>query len=69
MRKYIGLTIQDFIHDVNHQLIGDFVSMTNDEVNRYVKLEKLLESKIARRFKIRRLDPSDVAYLIEHFYG
>jgi hypothetical protein len=69
MRKSVSLTIQDFIHEVNHKLMGDFVAMTNDEVNRYMKLEKLLESKIARRFKIRRLNPSDLAYLIEHIYG
>lgn len=69
MRKSIFLTIQDFIHEVNHQLMGDFVSMTNDEVNRYMKLEKLLKNKLARRFKIRQLDPSDLAYLIEHIYG
>lgn len=69
MKKSVSLTIQDFIHEVNHQLMGDFVLMTNDEVNRYMKLEKLLENKIARRFKIRRLDPSDLGYLIEHIYG
>lgn len=69
MRKSIFLTIQDFIHEVNHQLMGDFVSMTNDEINRYMKLEKLLENKLARRFKIRRLDTGDLAYLIEHIYG
>ena len=37
--------------------MNDFVSMSNDEINRYVKMEKLLENKISRRFKIRRLEP------------
>lgn len=59
----------DFIHDVNHKLMGDFVSMSNDEVWRFMKMEKLLENKIARRFKIRRLDKDDFGYLIEHLYG
>ncbi len=38
------------IYEVNHKLMGDFVSMSNDEINRFMKMEKLLESKISRRF-------------------
>ena len=32
-------------------------------------MEKLLENKISRRFKIRRLEAKDFAYLMEHLYG
>ena len=32
-------------------------------------MEKLLENKISRRFKFRRLDRNDFGYLIEHIYG
>ena len=32
-------------------------------------MEKLLENKISRRFKVRRLDKNDFGYLIEHLYG
>ena len=49
--------------------MNDFVSMPNDEINRYLKMEKLLENKISRRFKVRRLDKNDFGYLIEHLYG
>ena len=28
-----------------------------------------MESKLARRFKVRRVTPSDLTYLIEHIYG
>ena len=59
----------DFVYDVNHKLMGDFVSMSNDEILRFQKMEKLLENKISRRFKIRRLDKDDFGYLIEHLYG
>ena len=38
-----------FLRDVNHTLMGDFASMPNDEILRYQKMEKLLESKISRR--------------------
>ncbi|MGO0807356.1 hypothetical protein ACTPEF_26270, partial [Clostridioides difficile] len=41
----------EFLHEVNHTLMNDFVSMPNDEINRYMKMEKLLENKISRRFK------------------
>lgn len=59
----------DFIYDVNHRLMGDFVSISNDEIFRYSKMEKLLSNKISRRFKIRPLDKDDFGYLIEHLYG
>lgn len=58
-----------FLRDVNHNLMGDFASMPNDEILRYQKMEKLLESKISRRFKVRRLDKDDFGYLLEHLYG
>ena len=58
-----------FLRDVNHTLMGDFASMPDDEILRYQKMEKLLESKISRRFKVRRLDQNDFGYLLEHLYG
>ena len=39
------------------------------KILRFQKMEKLLENKISRRFKIRRLDKDDFGYLIEHLYG
>lgn len=59
----------DFIYGVNHHLMGDFISMNNDDVIRYTKMEHLLMSKIARRFKVRKLDKNDLGYIIEHLYG
>ena len=69
VKKSAWLTFKEFLHEVNHTLMGDFVSLSNDEINRYMKLEKLLENKISRRFKVRRLDKNDFGYLIEHLYG
>lgn len=67
--KDMANTFSDFVHEVNHKLMGDFVSMSNDEIGRFSKMEKLLENKISRRFKIRRLDKDDFGYLIEHLHG
>ncbi|WP_100489220.1 ATP-binding protein [Sporolactobacillus pectinivorans] len=65
----IVMTFSEFLHEVNHKLMGDFVSMNNKEINRFMKMERLLENKIARRFKVRSLDKDDFGYLIEHLYG
>lgn len=69
MKKSAWLTFTEFLHEVNHTLMNDFVSMPNDEINRYMKMEKLLENKISRRFKVRRLEINDFGYLVEHLYG
>ena len=45
MKKSAAMTFTDFIYEVNHKLMGDFVSMSNDEVGRFMKMEKLLEVK------------------------
>ena len=69
IKKSAWLTFKEFLHEVNHTLMNDFVSMPNDEINRYMKMEKLLENKISRRFKVRRLEIRDFGYLMEHLYG
>lgn len=69
IKKSAWLTFTEFLHEVNHTLMNDFVSMPNDEINRHMKMEKLLENKISRRFKVRRLEINDFGYLMEHLYG
>ena len=69
IKKSVWLTFTEFLHEMNHTLMNDFVSMPNDEINRYMKMEKLLENKISRRFKVRRLEIHDFGYLMEHLYG
>ena len=65
IKKSAWLTFTEFLHEVNHTLMNDFVSMPNDEIN----MENLLENKISRRFKVRRLEINDFGYLMEHLYG
>ena len=62
IKKSAWLTFTEFLHEVNHTLM-------NDLINRYMKMEKLLENKISRRFKVRRLEIHDFGYLMEHLYG
>lgn len=63
------LGIQDFVHDVNSKLMGDFVQMSVDEVERFKKLEQLLENKLLRRFNFRPLNKNDFGYILEHLHG
>ena len=69
MKQSAFMSFKEFLLEVNHTLMNDFISMPNDEINRYMKMEKLLENKISRRFKVRRLDKNDFGYLMEHLYG
>lgn len=69
IKKSLFMSFREFLNEVNHTLMNDFISMSNDETNRFMKMEKLLENKISRRFKVRRLDKNDFGYLIEHLYG
>ena len=54
---------------ISSSFMGDFVSMPNDEIRRYSRMEKLMENKLSRRFKVRRLNKNDFGYLLEHIYG
>lgn len=47
----------------------EYVGAKSVVASYYQKMEKLLESKISRRFKVRRLDKDDFGYLLEHLYG
>lgn len=69
VRTSMKSTLMDFLYEVNHKLMGDFVSMDDGEISRYMKLEKLMENKLSRRFKVRRLTQDDLFYLIEHIHG
>lgn len=65
----IVMTVSDFLHEVNHQLMGDFVSMNNKEINRFMKMERLLENKMARRFKVRSWIKMTLAISLNIFMG
>ncbi|EJV34452.1 hypothetical protein HMPREF1343_02867, partial [Enterococcus faecalis ERV93] len=39
LKKSFFSGFQEFIYEVNHHLMGDFVSLSNEEIRRYTKLE------------------------------
>ena len=71
--KEMGKAAKNLLYDaanaIGHSFMGDFVSMPNDEIRRYSRMEKLMENKLSRRFKVRRLNKNDFGYLLEHIYG
>ncbi len=71
--KEVGKAGKNLVHDavnaIRHSFMGEFVSMPKDEIRRYSRMEKLMEKKLSRRFKVRRLDKKDFGYLVEHIYG
>lgn len=69
IKESMVMAFKDFIHEVNHNLMGDFTGVSNEEIRRYGKLEKMMESKISKCFGFRRLAAKDFGYLIEHLYG
>ena len=71
--KDVGKQVKNVLFDaanaISSSFMSDFVSMPNDEIRRYSRMEKLMENKLSRRFKVRRLDKNDFGYLLEHIYG
>ena len=51
IKKSAWLTFTEFLHEVNHTLMNDFVSMPNDEINRYMKWKSYwkIKSPVALR--------------------
>ena len=58
-----------FLRDVNHHLMGDFITMPHSEIERFIKMERLLHHKIANRFNVRPVTKDAIGYLIEHIHG
>lgn len=71
--KDVGKQVKNVLFDaanaISSSFMSDFVSMPNDEIRRYSRMEKLMENKLSRRFKVRRLNKNDFGYLLEHIYG
>lgn len=59
----------DFVHSANNKLISDFTTISNNEIDRFKKMEYLLENKLTRRFKVRNVYPKDIVYILEYLHG
>lgn len=61
--------VQKFGNQSRAILFGDYEKISNKEIERYQRLESLLHNRIARHFRIRQTEPSDIAYIVEHLNG
>lgn len=67
--KIFSQGIRGFFRNVNETLFGDYVRMDKEEVERYVRLEQMLRGRIGKIFRLRRAEPKDIAYIIQHLNG
>jgi hypothetical protein len=67
--KEIVSSLQEAVNEMNHKLVGDFLKISNYEIERYMGAEKLLSSSLSRKFRMRKLNKNDIGYIIEHSYG
>ncbi|MBF2453177.1 ATP-binding protein [Listeria seeligeri] len=58
-----------FLSSANRTLFDDYTSVDIAEIERYAKVERYLESRITKRFKMRRMEPKDYAYVVQNLYG
>ncbi|MBA4700293.1 MAG: ATP-binding protein [Ruminococcus sp.] len=63
------IAFMDWLGEVNHEAMGDFLTMDNGEIRRYKAVERMLSAKLGRKFKVRPLKSDDFGYIIEHLYG
>lgn len=68
-REAIHSVLHEFVQSVNHEVFGDYIKIENQMIERYLKLENMLYSKISKRFKMRKVEPKDIAYIIKHLNG
>ena len=49
VKELVRDAVIDFVKSVNHELAGDFYSVSNSEMSRYARMEKQLMKRISRR--------------------
>ena len=68
LREQAALALGDFIRSINEGL-GDYIKVSNKEAERYLRMERLLQGRIRKMFKMRRAEPRDIAYIVRHLNG
>lgn len=61
--------IRDSVNDINKEVFGDYVKISNEEVEKYLRLEKLLRHNVMKKIPMRRVEARDMAYIIRHLNG
>lgn len=60
---------KDYISGINHNLMGGCFTVSNDEIERYKRIENLNFGRINSLFTVHRIAPVEMAYIIEHLHG
>jgi hypothetical protein len=67
--KIIKTACIDFVLDVRNKIMSDFYGISNDEIKRFLNMEKLLEGRISKDFRVRAVNKDDLGYIVEHLHG
>jgi len=69
MASQIGKVFGDFVRGVNMNLVDGYVRVGADELEKYFRAERVLESQLSSCIKVQRLTPDDLGYIIDHLSG
>ena len=65
----LSSVVGDFVRGVNTNLVGDYVRVGSDELNRFIRAEQFTEKQISARINVERVSPDDMGYIIAHLSG
>ena len=60
---------KDVFNGISSTLMNDYISVSNNELERYSRMERLVFSKISTDFEFQRVKPKDIGYIVEHIHG
>lgn len=61
--------VQRFASQSRAVMFDDYETISNKEIERYKRLEKLLYNRISRNFRLRPTEPKDITYIVEQLSG
>lgn len=67
--KETAMFWKDYFFGINNKFMGDYVTVSKEEFERYSRIENLTYSRISTLFKVSRLEPNEIGYIVEHLYG
>lgn len=67
--KETAMFWKDYFFGVNNKFMGDCFAVSKEEFERYSRIEGLTFSRISALFKVTRLEPNEIGYIVEHLHG
>ncbi|MEL5938196.1 ATP-binding protein [Tetragenococcus halophilus] len=65
----LKLGLGDLKNSVNDVLFNDYVVLSNEVIERYLRIESLMYHKVGKSVDLKKVDIQQMGYLIEHING